>query len=61
MLVKEIVREKEGRKWRIVKHGENNYYVDYYEFYKACGWLRLFTEGNWSKDAVEFTFGVVVA
>lgn len=34
MIVKTIVDEKVGKKWEIVKHEEDRYSVNYYEYFE---------------------------
>ena len=61
MLVKTITDNENGRKWEIVKIGEDLYNVSYYEFFEATGWRLTGTDGGYTKDAVEWEYDVEVA
>lgn len=62
MVVKTIVDNEVGRKWEIIKHEEDRYSYNYYEFFKALGWKKISNEIEYySKDAIEFEFGMEVA
>ena len=61
MLVKTITDDQEGRKWEIYKEEDNKHYrYIYYEFYSQTGWRKI-TEGkNFTKDAIEWEFDILV-
>lgn len=62
MIVKTIINEEEGRKWEIIKHEEDRYSYNYYEYFKATGW-RLYDMPRkyYSKDVIEFEFNLKLA
>lgn len=64
--MKRIIVDKEnGKKWEIIKHGENDYTVNYYEFYSSRGWVHLFPQldrnQHFTKDCIELEFGIIIA
>lgn len=61
MIVKIITDTENGRKWEIIKHGENRYDVKYYEFFQSIGWRLTATDRGYIKDCVEFEFDCSVA
>lgn len=62
MVVKTIVDNEKGRKWEIIKHGEDRYSYNYYEFLKTIGWKKMSNETEYcSKDIIEFEFDIKVA
>lgn len=62
MIVKTIVNEADGCKWEIIKHEENRYSIDYYEYFQQLGWKK-FEESKryYTKDCIEWEFDIVVA
>jgi hypothetical protein len=59
MIVKTIIDEKVGKKWEIVKHEEDRYSVNYYEYFEKCGW-KLFKSQTeyYDKDCLEYLFEI---
>lgn len=66
MKVREIIDDENGRRWDIFKKTEDQYFYKYYEFFKSCGWRLLGQDGGheqgfyWSKDAIEYEFGIML-
>lgn len=65
MKIKEIIDDKDGRKWEIYKKSDNEYFYKYYEFHKASGWRFLWQEGDhlkgyFTKDLIQFEFEIMV-
>lgn len=59
MLVKTI---KIGdHKTEIVKMGENDYAIRLYEHYSNYGWRLLSTIAHYSKEAIEWEYGIKVS
>lgn len=63
MLVKTITDKQEGRKWEIYKKSDNEYFYEYYEFFKQVGWRLTGREGDHingylTKDVVEWEFDI---
>jgi hypothetical protein len=54
MLIKTIIDNENGKKWEIYKNSDNDYFYKYYEFFQVTGWRIIFTESNYSKDAIEW-------
>lgn len=66
MKVREIIDDESGRRWDVFKKTEDQYFYKYYEFFKSCGWRLLGQDGGheqgfyWSKDAIEYEFGIML-
>lgn len=63
MTVKTIIDNEQGRKWEIIKHGNDDYTVAYFEFFQPIGWRELKTGPveHWSKEALEWEFDCEIA
>lgn len=61
MLIKTIVDNESGRKWEIIKNGEDLYSVNYYEFFRGKGWRLTVTDEGYTKDAIEWEYDIEVA
>ena len=59
MIVRTIIDEKIGKKWEIVKHEEDKYSVNYYEYFEKGGW-ELFKRPieYYDKDCLEYLFDI---
>lgn len=57
MPVKAIVDNEMGKKWEIIKNGLL-YSIKYYEYFESCGWRFLFSEADYTKDAIEYYFDI---
>lgn len=42
-----------GTQYEIFKQDNGLYSYNYCEFYASCGWRVIFSEGNYTKDAIE--------
>ena len=65
MLVRTITDSENGRKWEIYKKSDNEYYYEYYEFFKQIGWRLTTTTGNnrdgyLTKDCIEWDFDISI-
>ena len=59
MLIRTIIDQDNERKWEIYQN-DNRYSYKYYEFYNNISWRLLWSEENFTKDAIEFEFDVVL-
>lgn len=61
MTVKTITDNENGRKWEIIKNGDNLYSVKYYEFFQSTGWRLTVTDEGYTKDLIEWEYDIKVA
>lgn len=62
MIVKKIIDNENGKRWDIIKHEENRYSVNYYEYFQATGWRQYKMPKEYlTKECVEFEFDCTVA
>ena len=71
MKVKTIIDNENGKKIEIIKHENKQgfpypvYTVNYFEFYKACGWREISNgakhQDYYTKEAIEKEFEIKVA
>lgn len=52
MLIKTVVIEENGTMQKIYKNGEDNYSIEYYEFYTNGGWRFICEETELSEDLI---------
>lgn len=61
MLIKTIVDNENGRKWEIIKNGDNLYSVKYYELFQSKGWRLIGADEGYTKDCIEWEYDIEVA
>lgn len=59
MIIKTIINEKVGKKWEIIKHEDDKYSVNYYEYFSNGGW-KLYKRPieYYDKDCIEYIFEI---
>ena len=53
-----ITDKENGMKWKIKRIDDNSFLVTCYEYFSNIGWRQLSTAENYSRDAVEWQFGI---
>lgn len=62
MVVKQMIDQNNGRRWDIIKHEEDRYSVNYYEYFQTLGWkLYKFPKEYYTKVGIELEFDCIVA
>ena len=47
-----------GTKFEVYQMGENSYSFTYFEKFKSLGWREVFTETNYTREAIEDHFDI---